>query len=88
MEHSSARIREQACWAIGNIAGDSPALRDLVLETGAMPLILELCSSTRLGTCRIAVWTLSNLCRGTPAPARSEVCFPSVCAIAVLLEAL
>jgi importin subunit alpha-6/7 len=33
-------VREQAVWALGNIAGDSPELRDYVLEQNAlMPLV-------------------------------------------------
>ena len=27
-------VREQAVWALGNIAGDSPNFRDLVLQSG------------------------------------------------------
>ena len=35
-----ADVREQAVWALGNIAGDSPELRDRVLAANAlMPLV-------------------------------------------------
>lgn len=35
-----ADVREQAVWALGNIAGDSPELRDRVLGANAlMPLV-------------------------------------------------
>ena len=35
-----ADVREQAVWALGNIAGDSPELRDFVLSNGALiPLV-------------------------------------------------
>ena len=38
-----ADVREQAVWALGNIAGDSPDLRDRVLAANAlMPLVLAL----------------------------------------------
>lgn len=40
-------VREQAVWALGNIAGDSPRCRDLVLGHGALaPLMdqLKVCS--------------------------------------------
>lgn len=30
--HGDANIREQAAWCLGNIAGEGPELRDLVLE--------------------------------------------------------
>ncbi len=36
------RIVEQAVWALGNIAGDGPAARDLVLSYGVMPRLLKL----------------------------------------------
>ena len=29
-------VREQAVWALGNIAGDSPNFRDLVLQSGGL----------------------------------------------------
>ena len=35
-----ADVREQAVWALGNIAGDSPDLRDYVLSKNALiPLV-------------------------------------------------
>ena len=35
-------MSEQVVWALGNIAGDCPRLRDHVLEHGAAPLFLTL----------------------------------------------
>jgi len=36
-----ADVREQAVWALGNIAGDSPDLRDYVLNQSALlPLVV------------------------------------------------
>lgn len=34
-------VREQAAWALGNIAGDSVQCRDLVLQYGALPALLQ-----------------------------------------------
>lgn len=66
-------VREQAAWALGNVAGDGVLCRDYVLEQGAMQALLQVASTftdqSRLSTIRNATWTLSNLCRGKPAPA-------------------
>lgn len=39
---SSEEVREQACWALGNIAGDSPMFRDSVLSCSILPPLLKL----------------------------------------------
>jgi len=65
-------VREQAAWALGNIAGDSVDCRDMVLAQGALPALISISQTfteqSRLSTIRNATWTLSNLCRGKPAP--------------------
>ena len=35
-------VCEQAVWALGNIAGDGPRFRDLVIENGAIEPLLTL----------------------------------------------
>lgn len=36
------QVSEQAVWALGNIAGDGAATRDMVLEHNAMVMLLNL----------------------------------------------
>ena len=67
-------VREQAVWALGNIAGDSPRCRDLVLGHGALaPLMDQLKDNTKMSMLRNATWTLSNFCRGKPQPEFQQV---------------
>lgn len=62
-------VREQAVWALGNIAGDSPKCRDYVLQHNSLPPLLEqLKEGSKVSMRRNATWTLSNFCRGKPAP--------------------
>lgn len=34
-------VQEQAIWALGNIAGDSPEFRDIVLDAGILVPLLQ-----------------------------------------------
>jgi len=67
-------IKEQAVWALGNIAGDSSSCRDFILQLQVIPYLIQL---TGVGVPqplrKNAVWTISNLCRGRPAPVFSFI---------------
>ncbi|CAA3004037.1 importin subunit alpha-like [Olea europaea var. sylvestris] len=79
-------VREQAVWALGNVAGDSPKCRDLVLSYGAlMPLLAQFNDKAKLSMLRNATWTLSNFCRGKPQPQFEQV-KPALLALAHLIH--
>ncbi|XP_072997212.1 importin subunit alpha-4-like isoform X1 [Typha latifolia] len=59
-------VREQAVWALGNVAGDSESCRELVVDHGALiPLLSQLNEHARISMLRTATWSLANLCCGT-----------------------
>ena len=61
---------EQVIWGLGNLAGDGPRIRNLVINAGAVGPIADYCDQAPAGSSfvRNASWTLSNICRGRPAP--------------------
>jgi importin subunit alpha-1 len=62
-------VKEQAVWALGNIAGDSPQFRDYVIQAnGVNGLLSVFRNDAKISMIRNATWSLSNLCRGKPQP--------------------
>lgn len=43
LKSQEENVCEQAIWALGNIAGDGPQFRDLVINAGAVDPLLSLC---------------------------------------------
>lgn len=86
MEAPKEDVREQAIWALGNIAGDSAECRDLVLSLGALkPLLYLMANSQKDSVLRNATWTISNLCRGKPKPYFDDI-RPAIPYLAKLIE--
>lgn len=62
-------IVDQSVWALANISGDSEALRDIILEAGALQKVVDLIlsyinSGSNIKILRNLVWLISNLNRG------------------------
>lgn len=54
---------------MGNIAGDSPRFRDIILQKGALDIIIKaIDNSNNVEKIEQGAWALSNLCRSTPRP--------------------
>jgi importin subunit alpha-6/7 len=84
-----ADVREQAVWALGNIAGDSPDMRNYVLTCGALPPLLNLLNDTRkVSMVRNATWTLSNFCRGKNPQPESNLISPALPMLSKLIFSL
>lgn len=67
-------VREQAVWAIGNIAGDNSNCRDMILQSNGLYLVTQVgVNSERPSMQKNAYWTVSNLCKGKPPPQFCEV---------------
>lgn len=82
LKSPNSEVQEQAVWALGNIAGDSPEYRDLVLKTNnSMRLLIAILNAPKqpkVTMVRNATWCMSNFCRGKPKPRFEEIkaCIP------------
>jgi len=64
-------IVEQVIWGLGNIAGDSSAFRDFILQQGGCKILIDYLmkeSGSEVSIKRVGAWALSNFCRGKPVP--------------------
>lgn len=75
-------VCEQAVWALGNIIGDGPQLRDFCISLGVVGPLLKLINpDISLSFLRNVTWVIVNLCRNKDPP-------PPVKTIEELLPAL
>jgi importin subunit alpha-6/7 len=71
IDPNSFDLQDQIIWTVGNIAGESPAFRNIVIESSIFAKILQYANRFPLGDDNKSnnlVWAMSNLCRGKPPP--------------------
>ena len=88
LETPHVELIEQVIWGLGNMAGDGPRIRNLVISAGAVNPISEYLDRAPAGSTftRNASWALSNMCRGRPAPDFEQIKRATVALAKVLKE--
>jgi len=80
-------VSEQAVWALGNIAGDGPSARDLVIKHGGVQPLLDLVRpDIESSFLRNVAWTLSNMCRNKDPPPPLDTIRQCLPALALLIR--
>jgi hypothetical protein len=67
IETPDDKLAQQAIWALGNLAGDSPFCRDAVMQAGCAAVLCDhLAAADRLPQQRTAAWAACNASRTEP----------------------
>lgn len=80
-------VCEQAVWALGNIIGDGPYCRDLVIKLGVVPPLLQFITpDIPMSFLRNVTWVIVNLCRSKDPPPPEETIQQLLPALAFLIQ--
>ncbi len=80
-------VCEQAVWALGNIIGDGPHCRDLLINMGVIePLLKFINPEIPLSFLRNVTWVIVNLCRSKDPPPQIESIKQLLPALAFLIQ--
>jgi len=80
-------VCEQAVWALGNIIGDGPVLRDFVIRHGVVsPLLTFIDPNVPLTFLRNVTWVIVNLCRNKEPPPPMETIQQLLPALGILIH--
>lgn len=80
-------VCEQAVWALGNIIGDGPHCRDLVIKLGVVqPLLQFITPDIPMSFLRNVTWVIVNLCRSKDPPPPEETIRQLLPALAFLIQ--
>ncbi len=68
-------VKEQAIWALGNIAGDENFFRNQILKAGAIQPVLAVIMHGEADSqfLRNSIWCLANMVRGKPMPGEDDL---------------
>merc|ERR1719431_2408790 len=87
LQSKHQNVCEQAVWALGNIIGDGPVLRDFVIRHGVVsPLLTFIDPNVPLTFLRNVTWVIVNLCRNKEPPPPMETIQQLLPALGVLIH--
>ena len=87
LQSKTAEVRDNAIWLIGNLAGDSPQIRDELLHAECLDWVLDCIQHNGTDT-DCCPWAVANLCRGRPKPEFHLVAkaVPYLCSVLLTLD--